>query len=81
MDGSSIKLTVNSSEVTLSGTLAGSEMDSSTWSYNYYNWGTLTATIDLVEGENTITIASTGKGFNLDYISITTSAVLSWAEA
>ncbi|MCD8295302.1 MAG: hypothetical protein LUE27_08695 [Clostridia bacterium] len=69
-------LSVNGTTVALSGTLVGnSEM-------NYYNWGELTATIDLVKGENTIvlTIDDSGLGINVDYIEITTKATLTWTE-
>lgn len=67
VSGSDIGLKVNTADVTLSGTLAGSD------SSNYYNWSTVTATIDLVEGDNTIVIYvkdAANAGFNLDYIEV-----------
>lgn len=67
VSGANIGLKVNDADVTLSGTLNGSD------SQDYYNWCTLTATISLNEGENAIVFYvkdATNASFNLDYIKI-----------
>ncbi|MCD8307754.1 MAG: hypothetical protein LUD51_05985 [Clostridia bacterium] len=72
-------MTVNSTAVTLSETLPGSDsVFNTSGGLNIHNWGTLTATIDLVQGENTITLTLDDCGLNIDYIEITAAANLSW---
>lgn len=76
-------LSVNGANVSLSGVLEGCTFDWTDFTGNYYHWGTLTATIDLVKGENTIVLTCDNtyeSCINVDYIEITAAANLTWTE-
>ncbi|MCD8294535.1 MAG: hypothetical protein LUE27_04720 [Clostridia bacterium] len=87
-------LKLNNNKVTLGGSLPGSSSVFKNSEYsedsdiqtllsdlNFDNWGTLTATVDLVQGENTFVFTiENGAGINFDYMEITTTATLTWDE-
>ncbi len=73
---------VNGSSVALSGELPGADSvfaDVLSFKLNIDNWGTLTATLDLVQGENTIVFTMEKSAcLNFDYIEITAAANLTY---
>ncbi len=84
--GEHATLAVNGTNVALAGILPGLNLtgltpDDMGWIYSapLKNFGTGTANIHLVAGENTIVLTA-AKGFNLDKITITADATLTWTE-
>ena len=83
-EGQFFKLSVNGTDVDLEGTLPGLEEfpDGIEENSYWYNFGTGTATIHLVKGENVIVLyageGATSSGVNLDNFSIKCDAKLTW---
>ncbi len=75
---------VNGESVALSGTLPGADSvfaDILSFQLNIDNWGTLTASIDLKEGENNIVFTMEKSAcLNFDYIDITAAANLTYTK-
>lgn len=62
-----------------SGIFNGSGTGDANYGFSWYNFGSVTGYIDLVEGENVVTLTCVGDALNIDYIEfVTQSASLSW---